>query len=83
MMIIQAQIIINQFNNLSTNQQVHMAAPVVNYFISSFEGNINPGYPQGIKLYLQETKYMDKEANKVRYFSFKFQRYYRSLYKTS
>ena len=54
--IIQAQILINQFNNLSINQQVHMAYPVVNYVIIPFEGNIHPVDPQGIKFYLQEKK---------------------------
>ena len=33
-----------------------MAAPVANYVLSPFKGNINPGYPQGIKIYLQATK---------------------------
>ena len=42
-----------------------MAAPVVNYVLSPFEGNINPGYPQGLKLYLQETKDIDKESEKL------------------
>ena len=28
-----------------------------------FEGNINPGYPTGIKLYLQSTKEIDKETD--------------------
>ena len=42
-----------------------MAAPVVNFVLSTFEGNINLGYPQGIKLYLQETTQIDKEADKL------------------
>ena len=42
-----------------------MDAPVVNYVISPFEDNINPGYPKGLKLYLQETKDIDKEADKL------------------
>ena len=41
-----------------------MDAPVVNYVISPFEDNINPGDPKGLKLYLQETKDIDKEADK-------------------
>ena len=52
----QSQIIINQFRNLSINQQVWMADTVVNYVIIRFEVNKNPGYPQGIKLYIQTTK---------------------------
>ena len=61
---LKAQIIINQFNNLKNNQQVHISAsdaPDVNYFIISFKGNINPGYPKGIKLHLKSTKEIDKE----------------------
>ena len=58
-----SQILINKFHNLSINQQVQMAAPV-KYVLRSFEGNINPGYPQGIKLYLQATHDIDKEADK-------------------
>ena len=37
-----------------------MADPVVNYVISPFEGNRNPGDLQGIKLNLQATKEIDK-----------------------
>ena len=51
----QTQILINLFSSIYINQQVQMAAPVVNFVLSTFEGNINLGYPQGIKLYLQET----------------------------
>ena len=36
-------------------------APYVNYVLGSFEGNINPGYPTGIKIYLQATKDKDTE----------------------
>ena len=50
----------NQFNNLNINQQVHMAAPVMNYVLRPFEGNIDTGYPQGIKIYPQATKEIDK-----------------------
>ena len=60
----QTQILINQFNNISINQQVNMAAPV-NYVISPFEGNINHGYSIGIRLYLQYTKDIDKESDKL------------------
>ena len=58
----QAQVFINKFSNLSINKQVHMASPVVNNVISPFEGNINTGDTQGIKLYLQGTNEIDKEA---------------------
>ena len=61
----QAQIIINQFRNLSINQQVQMAVLVVNYMLSPFEGNTNPGYTQGLNLYLQATKEIDKETDKL------------------
>ena len=37
-----------------------MDPPVVNYVIRPFEENINPGYPQGIKIYLQATKETEK-----------------------
>ena len=51
----QSQILINQFNNLNINQQFHMESPI-NYDLSPFEGNINHGYPMGVKLYLQAKK---------------------------
>ena len=41
------------------------ADPAVNYVLNSFEGNINPGDPQGLKLYLQETKEIDQESDKL------------------
>ena len=37
----------------------------VNYVLSPFEGNINTGYPTGLKIYLQATKYIDKETDKL------------------
>ena len=58
----QAKILINQFNNLSINQQVHMVVPV-NYVLSPFKSNINLGYPRGIKLYLQAKNAIDKESD--------------------
>ena len=39
--------------------------PDVNYIIIPFEGNMNPVYQQGIKLYLQTTKYIDNEDEKL------------------
>ena len=42
-----------------------MEAPVVNYVLIPFKGNINPGDPQGIKLYLQATKEIEKESHKL------------------
>ena len=56
----QAQLVTNQFNNLNTNQQVHMAAPI-NHVLSTFEVNINHLYPKGLKPYPQETKEIDKD----------------------
>ena len=41
-----------------------MAAPVVNYVLIPFKGNINPGYPHWLKLYLKK-KEIDKEAEKL------------------
>ena len=61
----QAQIIINQFNNLSINQTFQMADPFVNYVISPPEGEINPVYPQDLKLYFQAKKDIEKEADKL------------------
>ena len=60
----QAQLLINKLNNLNINQQVHMAAPI-NYVLRTFEGNINTGYPTGLKIYPQATKYIDKESDKL------------------
>ena len=40
-------------------------AAQVNCVISPFERNINIGYSQGIKIYLQATKYIDKESEKL------------------
>ena len=59
-----AQILLNQFNNLNINQQFQMAAPV-NYVLIPFELNINSGYPKWIKLYLQARKEIDKESDKL------------------
>ena len=51
---LQEKILLNSFNHLNSNQPVHMED--VNYVISPFEGNMNPGYPMGIKLYIQANK---------------------------
>ena len=37
----------------------------VNYVLRSFEGNINPGYPTGIKMYLQVTKDIDNVDHSI------------------
>ena len=37
----------------------------VNYVLRSFEGNINPGYPTGIKIYLQVTKDIDNVDHSI------------------
>ena len=65
MTISQAPIIINKFSNLYIIQQAQMDAPVVNYVFRPFEGNINNGYPQGIKPYIQATKEIGKENDKL------------------
>ena len=63
---IQAQILINQFNNLNINQKFQMtAATAVNYVLIPFEGNINPGNQQGIKIYFQAKKEIDREDEKL------------------
>ena len=59
----QSQIIINKFNNLSINKPGQMA-DWANYVIIPFEGKINLGYPQGIKIYLQATKDTENKADK-------------------
>ena len=35
------------------------------YVLNSFKGDINTGYPQGLKLYFQATNQIDKEADKL------------------
>ena len=42
-----------------------MAAPVVNYVLIPFKGNINPGYPHWLKTFIKATKEIDKEAEKL------------------
>ena len=37
----------------------------MNFVLSPIEGKISPGYPTGIKLYLQETNEIDKETGKL------------------
>ena len=65
----QEPLLINQFNHLNTDQPFQMAA--VNYVLSPFEGNTNPGYPTGLKLYLQATIEKDKETDKLNISVFK------------
>ena len=57
---LQSQTLINRFNHIDINQPVQMEA--MNYMLGFFEGNINPGYPTGIKLYPQATNEIDKET---------------------
>ena len=61
----QSKIFINNLSNLFINKQVHMDDLVVNYVLRPFEGNNNPEYPQGIKIYIQATRGIYKEADKV------------------
>ena len=51
---LQAHTLINRLNHLDINEPLQMVA--LNYVLSPFEWNINPGYPKGLKLYLQEMK---------------------------
>ena len=60
---LQAQPLINWFNRLNMNQPVQMT--YVNYLLIPNIGNINPGYPTGVKLYPWGTKYIDKETDKL------------------
>ena len=39
-------------------------AYAVKYFLIPFEGNINPRHTQGLKIYLQAIKDIEKEAEK-------------------
>ena len=61
----QAHIILNYFCNLSINQQVHIAAPVVNYVISPSEGNISAEDPQGYQSLSLIKRQIDKEYDKL------------------
>ena len=61
----QSHILINEFSKLSINKQVWMAAPVVQYVLSPFEGDINPVDPHGIILYLQSTNDIYEEDYKL------------------
>ena len=54
----------NKFNNLSINKKFHLASPV-KYVIRPFEGNINTGDTQRIKLYIQAKREIDKEYDKL------------------
>ena len=56
--------LINKFNNISTNQQVQIASPV-KYVLIPFEGNINPGDPHGLKNYLNATNETYREYYKL------------------
>ena len=60
----QSHLIINQFNNININKQVHMDT-TINYVLSTFEGNINPGDPTRLKLYLQAKNEIDKENDNL------------------
>ena len=57
------QTLINLFNHLNINQTVNMEA--VEYVLIPFEGNKNSGDPTGLKMYLQATKEIDKETDKI------------------
>ena len=61
--ILQAQTLIKRFNNIDINQPVQMEA--VNYVLILFEGNINPGDPMGLKIYLEAKKEIYKETDKL------------------
>ena len=63
--ITQQQDLITQFENLTLDQQVQNMAELVNDALRPFEGNIDTGYSQGIKLYIQATKDTEKEADKL------------------
>ena len=60
MTISQAQILINKFINTSINKQFQMDATVVKSVMIPLERNMNPGDLQGINLYIQTTRDIDK-----------------------
>ena len=55
----------NHFSNLSIPNQFIWMNSVVNYLLSLFEGSINPGDLEGIKLYVQSTQEIYKEYDKL------------------
>ena len=60
--IIQAQLNILKFNNLSVSQHVHNMVDSVNFLLSPFEGGINPRDIQGINIYIHSTEDIENEA---------------------
>ena len=58
-----AQLLMNKFNNTKINQELQKNAPVMNYLLSPFEGNINHGDPQELKIYPQLTNEIEKEPD--------------------
>ena len=60
----QAQLIIDKFNNLNNNQQVHTANPI-KYVIIPFGGNISPRDSTELKISLQATRDTDKGTDKL------------------
>ena len=60
---LQAKMLINQFSHLDINQPVQMVG--FGYVISPFEGDINTVDPTGINIYLQSTKNIYKETDKL------------------
>ena len=60
---LQEQTLINWLNHIDINQPVQMES--VNFLFRTFEGNIDPGYPTDLKLYLQATKEIDTETDKL------------------
>ena len=55
---LQVQTLINCSRHLNIDQLVQMVD--LNYVLIPFEGNKNPGYTTGLKLYLQRTNNIDK-----------------------
>ena len=63
--IIQAKLLISQLNNLNINTLVQTMESPVEYVLIPSEGNVNHGDPQGLKLYLQAIKEIEKESDKL------------------
>ena len=82
--------LIEVFNNISINPKIQeqenhpekiMGSPHLNYVLIPFEGNINPGETQSLKLIFRQQGIQRKNW-KVRHLSFKHKWHYRFFYQT-
>ena len=54
-----------QYEKPNVNPQVKNMVDLVNCVMIPFEENTNPGYPQGLNIYLQEPRGTEKEYDKL------------------